>query len=77
MEDNTPKRRGRPPKKDPAELKSAPAESRMLRVIVPPRIDSLLRQMQTRFGYSESEIVRRALDSYLETFINKGDIQDT
>ena len=77
MEDNTPKRRGRPPKKSTAELKSAPAESRMLRVIVPPRIDSLLRQMQTRFGYSESEIVRRALDSYLEPFIAKGDIQDT
>jgi hypothetical protein len=76
VENNQPKRRGRPPKKSPSELKSAPAESRMLRVIVPPRIDSLLRQMQTRFGYSESEIVRRALDSYLEPFIAKGDIQD-
>lgn len=76
MEDNTPKRRGRPPKKDPAELKSAPGESRMLRVIAPPRIDSLLRQMQSKFGYSESEIVRRALDQYLETFITKGDIKD-
>jgi hypothetical protein len=77
MEDNTPKRRGRPPKKTPADLKAAPSESRMLRVIVPPRIDSLLRQMQTKYGYSESEIVRRALDGYLQPFIDKGDIQDT
>jgi hypothetical protein len=76
MEETKPKRRGRPPKKDPTELKTAPAESRMLRVIVPPRIDSLLRQMQTKFGYSESEIVLRALDQYLETFIVKGDIKD-
>jgi len=76
MDNNQPKRRGRPPKKDPTELKSAPGESRMLRVIVPPRIDLLLRQMQTKYGYSESEIVRRALDSYLQPFIDKGDIND-
>lgn len=76
MDNNQPKRRGRPPKKSVEELKSAPGESRMLRVIVPPRIDSLLRQMQNKYGYSESEIVRRALDSYLESFITKGDIKD-
>ncbi|CAG0942185.1 hypothetical protein [Geobacter sp.] len=76
MEISIPKRRGRPPKKDPADLKASPAESRLLRVIAPPRIDSLLRQMQSKFGYSESEIVRRALDAYLEQFIAKGDIKD-
>lgn len=76
METNQPKRRGRPPKKTAEVLKSTPAESRMLRVIIPPRIDSLLRQMQNKYGYSESEIVRRALDSYLQPFIDKGDIKD-
>jgi len=76
METSQPKRRGRPPKKSVEVLKSAPGESRMLRVIVPPRIDSLLRQMQTKYGYSESEIVRRALDTYLQPFIDKGDVKD-
>lgn len=70
------KRRGRPPKKAVEDLQSAPGASRMLRVIAPPRMDSLLRQMQAKFGYSESEIVRRALDTYLQSFIDKGDIKD-
>ena len=76
MEENMPKRRGRPPKKPTEDMKHAPGETRMLRVIVPSRMDSLLRQMQARYGYSESEIVRRAMDAYLEPFIAKGDIKD-
>ncbi|MDP2758389.1 MAG: hypothetical protein Q8O45_12310 [Desulfurivibrionaceae bacterium] len=73
MEDK--KRRGRPPKKSGEELEAGPGKHRLVRVNVPPRLDSLLRQMQARYGYCESEIVRRALDEYFRFFIEKNEIK--
>ena len=69
------KRRGRPPKKkdDAAEIKG---QERMMRVIITPRQDRLLRKLRSEWGLSESEHIRRALDDYLRVLIERGDFKE-
>jgi hypothetical protein len=48
----------------------------MLRVLITPRQDRLLRLLQKEWGLPESEHVRRALDSYLDSLLASGDLVD-
>jgi len=56
---------------------SGSANSKMLRVIVTPRQERLLSKLRTEWGLSESEHVRRALDSYLDRLISSGELVDS
>jgi hypothetical protein len=62
------RKRGRP--------KGSGKQNRMLRVIITPRQDRLLRILQRDWGLPESEHVRRALDSYLDALLASGDLVD-
>lgn len=53
------------------------ANTKLLRVIITPRQQRLLAKLRTEWGMSESEHVRRALDSYLDGLITKGELVDT
>ena len=56
---------------DSAEQKKA----RMMRVILSPRQDRLLKKLKAE-GVSESEHVRRALDDYFRMLIDRGELKD-
>lgn len=62
------RKRGRP--------KGTAKQTRMLRVMITPRQDRLLRKLQQEWGLPESEHVRRALDGYLDTLLASGDLVD-
>ena len=62
------RKRGRP--------KGTGKQQRMLRVLITPRQDRLLRLLQKEWGLPESEHVRRALDSYLDSLLASGDLVD-
>ena len=62
------RKRGRP--------KGTGKQQRMLRVLITPRQDRLLRLLQKEWGLPESEHVRRALDSYLDSLLTSGDLVD-
>jgi hypothetical protein len=62
------RKRGRP--------KGSGKTQRMLRVLITPRQDRLLRILQREWGLPESEHVRRALDAYLDALLASGDLVD-
>ena len=62
------RKRGRP--------KGSGKVNRMLRILITPRQDRLLRILQREWGLPESEHVRRALDSYLDGLLASGDLVD-
>ena len=62
------RKRGRP--------KSTAKQVRMLRIMITPRQDRLLRKLQQEWGLPESEHVRRALDAYLDVLLTSGDLVD-
>jgi hypothetical protein len=62
------RKRGRP--------KGSGKQQRMLRVLITPRQDRLLKILQKEWGLPESEHVRRALDAYLDGLLTSGDLVD-
>jgi hypothetical protein len=64
------KRRGRPPKE------KKEGEAKMLRVIATPRQALLLGKIQKKFGMTDSEHLRRALDAYIKGFLDNKDIKE-
>ena len=70
-EETTAKKKGRP-----VGTGTSAAINRILRVPLTPRMDRLLEIIRSDWGMSNAETARRALDSWLDEQIRRGDLVD-